>query len=229
MNFLEIIKQSFIKCLETHANSNEKLKILHGAIAEDIKEKLGDNYHVISLGISDNKEEHIAGRYINKKVDITIKKEDKVIAGIAVKFVMSNYSQNSNNYFENMLGETANIRATNIPYFQVFILFRNMPYFADGGEIKKWEEIKEHHIKKYVVLSKDNAEQYQHTSDKILLCLLDITIDENIRNKQDYKNYYLQNDFNIDFSAEQYNFGNNVIYNNYDLFIDKIYHKILSI
>ena len=62
MNFLEVIKQSFIKCLETHANSNEKLKILHGAIAEDIKEKLGDNYHVISLGISDNKEEHIAGK-----------------------------------------------------------------------------------------------------------------------------------------------------------------------
>lgn len=229
MNFLKVIKQSFIKCLETHANSNEKLKILHGAIAEDMKEKLGYNYDVISLGISDNKEEHIAGRYINKKVDITIKKQNVVVAGIAVKFVMSNYSQNSNNYFENMLGETANIRANNIPYFQIFILFQKMPYFADGGEIKKWEEIKEHYIKKYILLSKDNTEQYQHTSDKILLCLLDITRDENIKNRQDYKDYYLHNNFNIDFSLNQYNFGNNVIYNNYDLFINKIYHKILSI
>ena len=230
MNFLEVIKQSFIKCLKTHANSNEKLKILHGAIAEDIKNKLGDNYDVISLGISDNKEEHIAGRYINKKVDITIKKQNEIVAGIAVKFVISNYSQNSNNYFENMLGETANIRAKNIPYFQIFILFQKMPYFADGGELKKWEEIKDHHIKKYILLSKDNIDQYQHTSDKILLCLLDITIDENIiKDRQKYKNYYLHNDFNIVYSATKYNFGSNVIYNDYASFIDKIYHKILSI
>jgi hypothetical protein len=229
MNFLTIIKNSFLKCLETHERSNEKLKILHGAIARDINNKLGHDYDICSLGFSDNKEEHIEGRYINKKVDITIKKQNEVVAGIAVKFVMSNYSQNSNNYFENMLGETANIRANNIPYFQIFILFQKMPYFDKDVTIKKWEEIGEHYIKKYVLLSQDNIDKYQHTSDKILLCLLDITRDENIENKQDYKDYYLHNDFNIDFSVTEYDFGNNVIYNNYDLFIDKIYHKILSI
>ena len=61
------------------------------------------------------------GRYINKNVDIVIYKRT-VIAGIGVKFVMQNYSQNSNNYFENMLGETANIRSKNIPYFQIFVI-----------------------------------------------------------------------------------------------------------
>lgn len=63
------------------------------------------------------KEMKLDGRYIDKVVDITILKNSKPIAGIGVKFVMQNYSQNSNNYFENMLGETANIRCANIPYF----------------------------------------------------------------------------------------------------------------
>ena len=35
-------------------------------------------------------------------VDITINYKGKAIAGYAVKFAMRNYSQNSNNYFENM-------------------------------------------------------------------------------------------------------------------------------
>ena len=63
----------------------------------------------------------------DKKVDITITKQNKPIAGFAIKFVMQNYSQNSNNYFENMLGETANIRSNRIPYFQIFIILDNLP------------------------------------------------------------------------------------------------------
>ena len=44
----------------------------------------------------------IFGRYYPKNVDITINYKGKAIAGYAVKFAMRNYSQNSNNYFENM-------------------------------------------------------------------------------------------------------------------------------
>ena len=64
----------------------------------------------------------MSGRYMEKRVDIVVLKDEKDIAGIGVKFVMSNYSQNSNNYFENMLGETANIRAGKKKYFQVLLL-----------------------------------------------------------------------------------------------------------
>jgi hypothetical protein len=49
---------------------------------------------------------------------------------------MQNYSQNSNNYFENMLGETANIRSSNIPYFQIFIIPDEIPYYKkEKGKI----------------------------------------------------------------------------------------------
>ena len=83
---------------------------------------MGKEYKVFSQGYGDDKEKEINGRYYDKKVDITIAYKNKIVAGIGVKFVQQNYAQNSNNYFENMLGETANIRTNKIPYFQIFII-----------------------------------------------------------------------------------------------------------
>ncbi len=135
--FLKVVGESFKKFIETGLRSNEKLKILHGAIANDLKHRLGTGFSVCSLGIGDSKEMKIEGRYIDKAVDITILKNESPIAGIGVKFVMQNYSQNSNNYFENMLGETANIRCANIPYFQIFIIPDKLPYYKNDGSIQK--------------------------------------------------------------------------------------------
>ena len=121
--FLQVISESFNKFLSSGSSrSTAKLKPLHGAIANDIAFRLGNDYHVFSQGYGKGKETKIKGRYMDKMVDITIKKDNITIAGIAIKFVMQNYSQNSNNYFENMLGETANIRCNNHPYFQIFII-----------------------------------------------------------------------------------------------------------
>jgi hypothetical protein len=117
------------------SRSTAKLKPLHGAIAQDIANRLGNNYIVKSQGYGDDKEASIKGRYVDKMVDITIKDRSTRhdVAGIAVKFVMQNYSQNSNNYFENMLGETANIRTANCPYFQIFIILDKLPYYKNSG------------------------------------------------------------------------------------------------
>ena len=70
--FLTVVGNSFKKFLETGSRSNEKLKILHGAIAEDLKERLGNGYYVQSLGVGNGKELKLYGRYIDKAVDITI-------------------------------------------------------------------------------------------------------------------------------------------------------------
>ena len=152
--FLEVIKKSFITCLMTHERSTAKLKVLHGAIARDIYNRLNtikNIYDIISKGFNTGKEYKIQGRYIDKNVDITVIDNgiQKAIAGIAVKFVMSNYSQNSNNYFENMLGETANIRSMNIPYFNIFIIPEILPYYKRNGEIKK-EKILQNIISKNI-------------------------------------------------------------------------------
>ena len=39
--FLNVVGNSFKKFLETGSRSNEKLKILHGAIANDLKKEAG--------------------------------------------------------------------------------------------------------------------------------------------------------------------------------------------
>lgn len=127
--FLSLIGDSFKKYLYTGSRSNEKLKILHGGIAKDLQNRLGNDYQICSLGIGNGKEVKLNGRYTEKVVDITIKKAGKSVAGIGVKFIMQNYSQNSNNYFENMLGETANIRCANIPYFPDIYYSRYTPIF----------------------------------------------------------------------------------------------------
>ena len=208
--FLGIVKKSFNKYLETGSRSNEKLKILHGAIAEDLKNKLGDGYIIHSLGYNDDVEVKMTGRYMDKKVDIAIEKDGEVIAAIALKYIMRNYSQNSNNYFENMLGETANIRSSGKPYFQIVILPSKVPYFKKGGELDHIEVISKHNLFKYIKLSNDNVQEFLHTPNKTLIYLVDmpeISL-QTVKNTNEYVNYYQKNnDFVFMENTELYGFG----------------------
>lgn len=227
--FLTVVGNSFRKFLETGSRSNEKLKILHGAIAEDLKSRLGADYSIQSLGIGNGKEVKIDGRYIDKAVDITILKGVKPIAGIGVKFVMQNYSQNSNNYFENMLGETANIRCANIPYFQIFIIPDKLPYYKNDGTFQKWEEFTTHNSTKYLTLSKDDIQTSIHTPTKTLLFVIHLPeIEEEIHDKKEYTMYY-SNYASIcvhESEVEYGEFSSAVIYNDYVTFAEKVAHYI---
>lgn len=227
--FLTIVGNSFKKFLETGSRSNEKLKILHGAIAKDLKERLGNGYWVQSLGVGNGKEMKIDGRYIDKAVDITILKGKETIAGIGVKFVMQNYSQNSNNYFENMLGETANIRCAKIPYFQIFIIPDKLPYYKNDGTFQKWEEFTSHNSAKYLTLSKDDIQTSIHTPTKTLLFVIHLPeITNKIKNKKEYVSFYSECDeICICESQVQYGeFSTAVIYNDYEDFASKVVHYI---
>lgn len=231
MNFLESVKESFLTSLRTHVRSPEKLKVLHGFIAADLAKRLGKDYVVKSLGFQEGKESSIKGRYMIKNVDITVQKDGKNIAGIAVKFVMSNYAQNSNNYFENMLGETANIRTKNVPYFQVFVIPETIPYYQDGGKITRWENITSNNLDKYIRLSEDDVRSFHHTPDKMLFAIVSfgkITGKLPV-NRETYKNYYLNNDFDISYSSQKVDFDAQTIYNDYEDYINKVYHAIKAI
>ncbi len=232
--FLDTLRLSFVKFLGTHSRSNEKLKILHGSIAHDLSKRLGSDYEIKSLGYGTQSEGKIQGRYINKNVDITIFYNGKPIAGIAIKFVMQNYAQNANNYFENMLGETANIRSNNIPYFQIFIIPSQLPYYKSTGDFSKWEKFNLAHFNKYLILSQDNNENWLHSPTKTLLYVIDLPNLNNTINKVDYTNQYTQlNNSNLlivntsSLFANQM-LGSNVILNDYDSFMEKVVHRILS-
>lgn len=229
--FLIKIKEAFYKYLDTSSNSNQKLKILHGAIAKDLQQKLGKEYQISSLGYGDSKEIKMSGRYSQKRVDIAIKKDDEILGAIALKFIMRNYSQNSNNYFENMLGETANIRSFGKPYFQIVIFPSKVPYFNKDKDITKIETITRHNISKYIVLSNDNINEYMHIPNKTLLYLVDMPMaPSDVCNFEQYRKYYKKNkSFEMKANEEQYDFGKNIIYNDYEKFIEKIICYIKSI
>lgn len=237
--FLDKILISFKEFINIGTSrSTAKLKPLHGAIAADIAEILGDDYKVWSQGYADDKEKKINGRYIDKWVDITIEdtRTSKPVAGIGVKFVMQNYSQNSNNYFENMLGETANIRTANCPYFQIFIILDKLPYYKNSGELSKWEEFTDHNMSKYSKLSADNIDLFLHTPNKTLIYVvhIDPEVPDNISSKNEYMSFYSSEIENLQISDSTHQYNNivengTIIMNDYEMFIDKVYHTIMAI
>ena len=234
--FLEVIKKSFATYLSVGTSrSTAKLKTLHGHIATDLENFLGKEFTIRSQGYGNDKEGSIDGRYYPKNVDITILKNGKPVAGYAVKFVMRNYSQNSNNYFENMLGETANIRANAIPYFQVFIIFEKVPYYSNGGEFKRYDVISEHNLDKYLALSKDDPSIFFHTPDKTLVVLIKLkekALNYYFRNSTDYADYYRSvindNDLMSYSNKIKDPFDDSVIYNDYEDFLKRTYYIIMG-
>ncbi len=203
---------------------------MHGAIAEDLAEKLGKAFSVFSQGYGKGKEAMINGKYFDKRADITITKDGKTVGGIAVKFVMQNYSQNSNNYFENMLGETANIRSNNCPYFQIFIVLDKLPYYRKDKTISKWETFTEHYAKKYMMLSNDSTERFLHTPNKTLICVVHIPDNDSIGTLQEYMDFYKRKDFRVEVSDKKYDaFGDAVILNDYEKFREKVYHSVMAL
>lgn len=163
-------------------------------------------------------------------MDITVKKGERAVAGLAVKFVMQNYSQNSNNYFENMLGETANIRCGNCPYFQIFIILDKLPYYQRSGELSRWETFTAHNAEKYVTLSQDDASIYFHTPNKTLIYVVHIPDNDSLSTSKEYMDYYRRLNPSLSLTEHDYNdFGNGVIFNDYELFIEKVYHTIMAL
>lgn len=230
---LAILKQAFETFLRTGSRSNEKLKVLHPKIANDILLQLGAEYSARSLGIGDEKEALMPGRYFDKKVDITFYKGGLPVAGLGVKMVMQNYAQNANNYFENMLGETANLRSNAIPYFQLFAIPDKLPHYNDQNLIIGWDVMDNHYIHKYSVMSQDDPRSFMHTPTKTLLFVYHIP-DAPVEptTKQEYQDYYLQHLPNLDLTLSPQRhaaFGSTVIFNDYRTFIEKVAHYILSI
>lgn len=236
--FLAAIEKSFVEFIKSGTSrSTKKLVPLHGAIARDILNRLnreGNNYTVMSQGIASGKEGTIAGRYMDKKVDITVLRGTVPIGGIAVKFVMQNYSQNSNNYFENMLGETANIRAARRPYFQVFIIPDKLPYYSREKQLQHWESFTDNNIHKYCVLDGDNPDLSLHSPNKTLIYVVKLPDIGDVGTLDEYREMYLE------FFAQNgetgflgvsavATFNNSVILNAYETFADKVCHTILAI
>ena len=161
-DFIKALEQSF-KMYKSHgARSTAKLKPIHKFIAETLAKIFGKDFELHFMG-DDSKEIAVAGKYYPKYIDITISENKKPVFCLGIKFVTSNYKQNANNYFENMMGETANIQATQIPYAHLIILRHETPYYKKNEtELpSKIEIVNDKDIAKYLKLMYDQPQAHR--------------------------------------------------------------------
>ena len=173
-SFLKAISKTFLAYNTFGARSNKKLLPIHLWFAKVIGNKLGKGYSVRSLGKGG--EFIMSGKYYPKTLDISIFKDKKIIATISFKFVTSNYKQNSNNYFENLLGETANIRRVNVGFAHFLVLRAHTPYYDKNkgnlrGQEKKIEVINDNDLSKYIKLFNDL--DFPHKPEVLGMAIID--------------------------------------------------------
>lgn len=180
-DFIKAISQSYQKYIKFGARSTEKLKPIHNFVAQTLQNIWGNDFSLHYMG-EISKEITVEGKYYPKNVDITVTKNDKPVMCLGIKFVTSNYKQNANNYFENMMGETANIQARkDLPYFQLIVLRYQTPYYAKTTqrtgtkEPSKIEIINEHDLQKYINLAYDTPQAHKPYSMGIFLIDLNET------------------------------------------------------
>ena len=175
--FRKSLEEGYKKYLSVHPRSSKKIEPIHQCISEIILSKLGGEkkgFSIKSMGIDDNKEFSVEGKYFSKNIDITILYNNEPISGLGFKFITSNYKQNSNNYFENMLGETANLKRADFLYGQVLVFKHKMPYYSsDKKTFTKIEHINEKNLAKYVKLHNDNVPLLYHKPDIIFLTFIE--------------------------------------------------------
>ncbi|MDO8610190.1 MAG: hypothetical protein Q7R95_06570 [bacterium] len=179
-NFLQALTETFKAYNEFGARSNKKLIPIHSWISKTINEHLNGEFVVNSLGTGG--ERTLAGKYYPKNLDITVLKEEKILSTVSFKFVTSNYKQNGNNYFENLLGETANIRRVNVGFAHLLVLRARTPYYdKNSGNLRgaqtKIEIINEHDISKYIKLFID--QDFPHKPDVLGIVIIDVDENEN--------------------------------------------------
>jgi len=239
--FFDIIKE--IMCFSRKKSNNvsaKKVDPIHGVISRHLNGLLGDDY-VVETKETTGKETKIQGRYINKAVDVVIRNRstEKIVAGMGVKIPINSFFKNKNNQFENMLGETANIRTNNIPYFQIVMFPAFIPDWqgtGDGARLLRLCEMNEKQLNLYRTLSTDNSLAYYHTPVKTFLLIFDdgINPDDPVlqpgMTRGQFNDWYLEHTKEREFKPKETiltePFDTNVIFNNYEEFIRKVVYLV---
>jgi len=178
--FLQSINQGYKDYLEHGARSNKKLFAPHQWIADTLKKELGKEYQIFGLRRDDSTAKEISaeGLYHPKRVDIGVKYRDGLIAAVGFKFVTSNYKQNSVNYFENLLGETANLQRGDIAFGMLFTLMSEPPYYDKHDNITKYETVTQRNLEKYLRLWRDR--DFLHKPQALGIVFVDVDSKSNV-------------------------------------------------
>ena len=174
-SFLQAISQSLADYHAFGPRSPKKLLAPHRWIAQTALARLGDGFRVSAYGVGEGKEKTVPGQYYDKTVDVAVEKvgddNARVVAVASFKFVTSNYKQNSVNYFEHLLGETANLRRAEVGFAHLLVLRKDAPYLKKSGQRDRVEKITEHDMAKYIRLFRDR--DFPHKPQVLGVALVD--------------------------------------------------------
>lgn len=96
---------------------------------DELRRSLRDpgKYTITGQTAETRSERKVAGRYYEKRVDLSVESAERILAVVSVKFILSSYRKNAINYLEQQIGETANLRRQNIVYGNLFFLTNPIP------------------------------------------------------------------------------------------------------
>lgn len=165
--FLAAMQESYRMVQRHGVRSNQKTRVLHGWVQEELGRELGADYAFTGQSPDSSREANVGGMYYDKNVDVLIARDGQELGVVSIKFVISNYWQNSINYFEQQIGETANLRRRNIVYGNLFCVTNPIPYKNRAGDITRLETIREHDIQRYARLRADH--EHIHAPDEMAI------------------------------------------------------------
>ena len=143
--FLEIIERSFEAYATTGANSrsSKKVTILHAGLTGLIREAIKKVFPDTTFQVKNELDVQAVNDSGRKRCDIVVLRGSKVVAIFPVKFIMTNYSQNKNNYFESLTGEITHLKWANpdVHICPINIVPSIVPYKKANGVITKFEQI----------------------------------------------------------------------------------------
>lgn len=75
-----------------------------------------------------------------------------------------------------------------------------------------------------------NTDIFFHTPNKTLIYVVHIPDNEKLQTRKEYREYYKRISPEMELSQHEYeDFANAVILNNYERFMDKVYHTIMAL
>lgn len=162
------MRRSYAAFLDSGPRSTEKLAPLHGWVQEELRRHLRDSakYTLTGQTAETRNERKIEGRYYEKRVDVSVEADDRILAVVNVKFILSSYRKNAINYLEQQIGETANLRRQNIVYGNLFFLTNPIP----SGT--KEERLTPRDIHRYLKLRQDH--EHIHSPDEMAIGIVEV-------------------------------------------------------
>ena len=175
--FVIAASESYQKVLDHTTRSNQKTKVIRGWVQDELRRELGDAYTYVGLTPTSSREARVLGSYYDKRVNVLVSRDGQELGVVSVKFVISNYWQNSVNYFEQQVGETANLRRKNIVYGNLFCVTNPIPYRTRGGGVSQLERLRDQDVQRYVKLRADHEHAY--APDEMAIGIVDLDMDKN--------------------------------------------------